>query len=223
MLETIREYAEDMADALRDRVDVRERHLQWLLTLAETAEPHLHGENQIEWLQRLDVELDNLRVGLAWLLHARDSSRALALVSWIWPFMDIRGFWVEGRLWVEAVLDLAGDKRDRRVRKALVIAGTFARHAHEFGEAERLLQEGLEMLGDEGTDQEVAWALQGLAAVALERGAYDAAEQYLSEAAAALRLADSPGALANLTGNRADLALRRGDGRSRDEPRAAGT
>jgi predicted ATPase/DNA-binding SARP family transcriptional activator len=64
MLETIREYAAERLEEARDREDVRRRHAEHFLALAEQAEPHLTGSRPREWGNRLEDELDNFRAAL---------------------------------------------------------------------------------------------------------------------------------------------------------------
>ncbi len=48
---------------------MRDRHLEYFLRWAEQAEPKLRGPEQLEWLNRLELEHDNLRAALAWSLE----------------------------------------------------------------------------------------------------------------------------------------------------------
>src|SRR5262249_2462158 len=60
LLETVREYAADRLRESGEAADVRGRHLQWALGLAQHARDALTGPAQGEWLTRLDNELENL-------------------------------------------------------------------------------------------------------------------------------------------------------------------
>src|SRR4029077_16587106 len=71
MLETIREYARERlategGDPTRtgrqgESDTLARAHALYLMQLAEEAEPHLSGPDQVAWLDRLEVEHDNLR------------------------------------------------------------------------------------------------------------------------------------------------------------------
>jgi non-specific serine/threonine protein kinase len=65
LLETVRQYARDRLLEAGEAEAVRGRHAGWCLALAEEAEPALVGDNQREWLDRLEREHDNLRAALA--------------------------------------------------------------------------------------------------------------------------------------------------------------
>src|SRR5262249_35225469 len=64
LLETVRQYFGERLREAGDEDATRERHLEYFLALAETAEQQMTGGGQAEWLERLDTELDNLRMAL---------------------------------------------------------------------------------------------------------------------------------------------------------------
>src|SRR5919202_670094 len=65
MLETIRDYAAERLEASGEADELRRRHAQHFLALAEKAEPNLRGYSRA-WLDRLEREHDNLRAALDW-------------------------------------------------------------------------------------------------------------------------------------------------------------
>ena len=75
------------------------------LALAEQAVPRLQGSEQTAWLDRLEAEHANLRAALDWsLADDRQSDAALRLsgaLAWFWA---VRGYFSEGRRWLERAL-----------------------------------------------------------------------------------------------------------------------
>jgi predicted ATPase len=67
MSETIREYGLECLEASGEADQVRQRHAEYFLTLADQAEPALIGADQSRWLNRLDREHDNLRAAFSWI------------------------------------------------------------------------------------------------------------------------------------------------------------
>ena len=96
MLETIREYARELLENTDAADEPARRHAEYFLTLAEQAEPHLRGTPG-PWLDRLELEEDNLRAALD-RLEARAESRPLQrLAGALWRFWYLRGRLGEGR------------------------------------------------------------------------------------------------------------------------------
>ncbi|MFG1822314.1 BTAD domain-containing putative transcriptional regulator [Microbispora bryophytorum] len=91
MLETIRAFcAERLAEAGESET-MRQAHLAYVLDLAATADPHLRGHGQIEWLRRLDGERDNLQAALRRAVRAGDVAPALRLLSAATGYWLLRG------------------------------------------------------------------------------------------------------------------------------------
>jgi predicted ATPase/class 3 adenylate cyclase len=70
LLETIRQYAREKLIEAGEASDVADRHLAVFAALAAEAEDPLHGPAMVDWLDRLDDELDNLGAALEWGLEA---------------------------------------------------------------------------------------------------------------------------------------------------------
>jgi predicted ATPase/class 3 adenylate cyclase len=82
LLETIRQYcAQELLRADGDDIvlQVRGRHAEYYLTLAETAAPELSGQSQAAWLRRLDPEWENLRAAFGYLADEERAADVLRL------------------------------------------------------------------------------------------------------------------------------------------------
>jgi tetratricopeptide (TPR) repeat protein len=99
MLETIREYGAELVDTHGEADELRNRHLDFFLALAEEAEPRLTGPDQREWYGRLRIEQDNIREALGYACDAGDGERALMLAGTIWRFWWNRGDTHEAAHW----------------------------------------------------------------------------------------------------------------------------
>ncbi|HSH78927.1 MAG TPA: adenylate/guanylate cyclase domain-containing protein, partial [Herpetosiphonaceae bacterium] len=108
MLETIREYALERLDQGGEADETRRRHAAYFLQVAEEAEPQLAGRQQIAWLNRLELEHDNLRAALRWAIDCGDAATALRLVGSLSRFWHDRGYAGEGRQWLAQALALPG-------------------------------------------------------------------------------------------------------------------
>jgi predicted ATPase/class 3 adenylate cyclase len=104
LLETIRQYGLERLGETTDGEIVRDRHRDFYLAFAEDAERGLQGAEQVRWLQRLEMDHDNMRTALRWSLERGATEQALRLGSAMWPFWDTRGYISEGREWLEELL-----------------------------------------------------------------------------------------------------------------------
>ncbi len=69
MLETIREYGLEALVTSGEMEASRQAHANYYLELAEEAEPEFAGPRQAMWLERLNMEHENLRAAMHWLLE----------------------------------------------------------------------------------------------------------------------------------------------------------
>lgn len=104
MLETVRQYAHDRLVEAGETEEVRGRHLDYYLRLAERLEPSLRSREQIATLDFLGGELDNLRLALEWALRTNVEAglRLAASLQWFW---HIRYHWSEGITWLKRGLE----------------------------------------------------------------------------------------------------------------------
>ncbi|MCD9142013.1 AfsR/SARP family transcriptional regulator [Streptomyces albireticuli] len=103
LLETVGEYAAERLDEAGERAGAERRHLVAYRELARTADPLLRGPAQAGWLERLELEHDNLRTALRRAVAARDEQEALCLVlslGWFWQLREHRA---DGAHWAEVV------------------------------------------------------------------------------------------------------------------------
>jgi tetratricopeptide (TPR) repeat protein len=147
MLETVREYALEQLEANGEAAAMRDRHLGWCLALAEQAEQESVGPQQGVWLDRLEVEHDNLRVALRWAYESTQVEVGLQVAGALEWFWDVRGYLSERRKWLEDLL--TGGARGTTpssagVRaKALLGAGCLAERQGDNGVAVGFFEQSL--------------------------------------------------------------------------------
>lgn len=104
MLEIIREFAFDQLRVNNELDIVRRRHAEFFSAWAEEATSHLHGPDQAIWLERLEMEVSNLRAALTWLLASGDVALAAGLACTLGEFWQRHGYYSEGRRWLQQIL-----------------------------------------------------------------------------------------------------------------------
>ena len=82
---------------------------------AELAKPELLARSSSIWFDRLEAEHDNIRAVLGDALEHGRTDVALRLGAAIWHFWWTRGYWSEGRRWLESAL-AAGGESDPQLR-----------------------------------------------------------------------------------------------------------
>jgi tetratricopeptide (TPR) repeat protein len=184
MLETIREYAQEQRAARGETAALAARHAAYYRDLAEQAMPHLLGQDQARWLDRLDAEQANLRAALAWARQAGEWVVLARTARALWRFWWLRGALEEGQAWLAAALaggtDLPGTIRG----DALYAAGALAHLQGDYAQAHRYYAEGLRLY--QALDDPVGTAdlLISLANNASAQGEYAAARTHLEESLA---------------------------------------
>ncbi len=89
MLETIRQYAREQLIRSGEAEAVADRHFRYLLALAEVAAVELRGPSMVDWLDRLDVEIENLGGALEWGLES-DPGAAIRMGSAMLAYWNAR-------------------------------------------------------------------------------------------------------------------------------------
>ena len=181
MLETIREYGLECLETSGEAEATRRAHAAYYLRLAEEAEPHLFGSEQVRWLERLEQEHENLRAALRWCLTGEEREIALRLAGALWPFWWWHGHLREGHTVLTRALASAETVPASVRAKALASAGVLAGVLGDPGQAEALCEESLVLLRE-------LEDLRGMVSPLLARG-YGAMEGK-SNVEAARRLAE---------------------------------
>jgi predicted ATPase len=205
--ELIRQYSIEILSAAGELDAVKNRHLEYFLKLAQTAEQNLLGEQQGEWLSRLDAEHDNLRAALNWAVACRKIVTAQQLSSALVQFWLIRGYLSEGRYWVQAALEHA-EGTPAVIRAAtLLTAGRLAMEQRDLDSAETFFKESLALkraLSDLGGEAAV---LNSLGSVAWYRGDLQGANALYEEVLTLRRELNEPLGIANALNNLGLVAM----------------
>jgi len=104
MLETIREYAAERLEASGEGEELRRRHAEHFLALAEEAARADLRWRPEGWLDRLEREHDNLRAAFDGLEASRESHLALRLAAALWRFWQMKDHRAEGQSRLETAL-----------------------------------------------------------------------------------------------------------------------
>jgi predicted ATPase len=183
MLETLREFAEERLADLPDAERFRIGFAEWMLALAERAEPHLEGTDQTAWFDALDGERDNLRAAAAAFAELERHDDALRLTTAQWRLWFSRGPAGEGKRAVAKALASAPGAPVRDRLKALRALGSFAYAEGGWNEAAKFHHDAFELSSSIGDVRLQALALLGMGAAAAAQNDLDSARRHSEEAA----------------------------------------
>ena len=107
MLDTLHQYGRDRLRETGEEAELRRRHRDYYLALAERSETEWFGPDQVEIAERTRREHANLRVALEFCLSTPGETRAgLRLAAALYFYWDGCGALVEGRRWLDRALAL---------------------------------------------------------------------------------------------------------------------
>ena len=209
MLETIREFA---AERLQDELEagrIFERHAQWCLRLATSAQGELRGAAAAEWLGRLDADLENLRRAIDW---ARDHDERLEveLVGAAWYFLYVRTLLREALDYLVHALETA---RSTSLDQAELLygAGSVAFEKGDYAASQQWYEQLLEFGRARGDARLIAKSLAILAHVAFAGNDRERSRTLYLDAADAARECGDVLALSIVASGLGEIALEAGD------------
>jgi len=162
MLETIREFAGERLAESGDEDELRRRHAEFFLALAESANLSAEATDLGPRPELVLPEQDNLRAALDWAAEAGEIELGLRLA------IALEQFWVavgpyEGARRVQAFLDRAADLPDVVRARAMRVVGGMIFMTGDFDRGDELMRQSLELFRSLGEEAVVAELLIRLA------------------------------------------------------------
>jgi predicted ATPase/DNA-binding CsgD family transcriptional regulator len=133
MLETIRAFALEQLAAEGELHPAQLRHATFYLDLAEeAAAPRLDGPDGPALVSRLELEHDNMRTALRWLLDNSDVDRGVQMAGALWSFWEVHGHVAEGLTWLDAALGSSRAASPPARARALIGAAALRRERGDY-------------------------------------------------------------------------------------------
>ena len=190
LLQTVRAYAHHKLIEAGEATILRQRHADYYVDLAETAESGLDTPEQVGWLERLAAETSNFQAVLHG-SHGGDAETDVRLPAALARFWSLRGLFTEGRARLDAAL--AGPPVSGRVRaRALLGSGELAWAQGDHLAARAKLDEALSLFAGLGDEAGVARTRCHLGITAMLAQDYAAAESAFTASLATARRLGSP-------------------------------
>jgi predicted ATPase/DNA-binding SARP family transcriptional activator/DNA-binding CsgD family transcriptional regulator len=182
MLEPLRQYARERLEESGEDQAIKRTHAQYFLALAEEAEPKLWESGDKAWFGRLEKEHDNMRAALSWTLEHGEAELALRLGGALRWFWRARGYYGEGRRWLERALCEEGRTSAGARAKALDGVGWLASEQHDIDRVQAAAEEGLELSEEAGIGGVILADFKNLLGeAAWLRGDYERASELFEE------------------------------------------
>jgi tetratricopeptide (TPR) repeat protein len=209
MLETIREYADERLREADDASDVRRRHAEHYLAVAESVRNRVPPGDLGPADAECETEHDNIRTALAFFESARDMERELELLRALGWFWMQYGHHVEGRSRTESALGRGAPAPTALYLEVLTLASSFAYMVGDLQDATSYAEQGLVLAREIGDPLALVRALHLLGNAAVGRRDYARGKDLYGQAISA---ASEPGGLvAGAIANLGDIALIEGD------------
>ncbi len=171
MLSAVREYALERLAESNDESATRRAHAAYYLVLAEEGAEDIAA--QPEWLDRYEVEHENFRLAIDYLIKTGDAEWGLRLGAALFRFWETREHFAEGRDAIGRLLALERSASASRpkLRARLLFAGAVMAAAQgDYGSARPMFEQSLETCVELKDNRGVAVALNALAVNARDRG-----------------------------------------------------
>ena len=135
----VRQYAYEQLVMSGKLPEIRDRHFEFFLTLAEDSRSKLRGPDQLTWLSLVEADYDNLRAALEESLRFEGSQgeisgeqekavqQSIKLTGALYIFWWMRNYTSEGRKWLQRALDQPAQQLDtldrfRSTNAAIILA-----------------------------------------------------------------------------------------------------
>ena len=212
MLETMREYGLEKLAASGEDSPTRRAHAAYFLVLAEEVASDRAAAEQEELLDRCEIEHNNFRAALEWLTENGDAEWGLRLGAALFRFWETREYFAEGRDRLGKLLKLEAAMAPTKTRaRVLFAAGILAAGQGEYGSADALIKDSLEIARRLGDKRGMAVSLNALAVNIRDRGELAASRSLCEESLVVWKEIGDSQAVARSLSNLASVVKLQGD------------
>lgn len=157
--------------------DVQDRRLAHLIELASSAGATRRGPRPKHWLEAIEEEFDNIRDCLEWAWENGREAPAAELATCLSLFLERRGRFQEGLVWVDRAVQSTALPAPLRAR-ALLVSGVLLRLANDCATAFERHQEAASLFGQLGDRVQLADVWLCMGNLRATEGDFDGAERF---------------------------------------------
>jgi predicted ATPase/class 3 adenylate cyclase len=194
LLETVRQYALERLAQEGDLEAARRRHAEYYAAFAERARDRLEGRSHWAWLDRLEIEHDNLQDALSWALQRTTNdddggrvSAGLRLVQALAPFWYQHGHAKGAQQWLERAVEIASGAAGAPLARIAHWLGVIRQQQGENAAAIPLFRQSLAVWQEIGDQTQMAVELNSLGITYRSLGDLAAARSLFEESIAIAR------------------------------------
>jgi predicted ATPase/DNA-binding CsgD family transcriptional regulator len=212
MLETIREFGMELAQAAGMEDSLRRRHLHHYATAAPD-ETELAGPDQSLLLDRMEEDIPNIRFAMQTAMDFEGDAviEGLLLASSMWRYWMSRGQFVTGKFWLSQLLDRA-DSGDLMIRgRARNNLGNLVFELGDHITARNSYQDAMRLYEAAGYLDGVADELNNLGLILVHEGRFDAAREAMQQSLEIREQTGDRTSVPTTLSNLGDIALFNGD------------
>jgi tetratricopeptide (TPR) repeat protein len=186
LLDTTRQYAREKLSGAGSEVEMRRRHRDYFLALAEDAHEWIQGPKEARYLDLLETENDNLRQALSFCREDLDGGEAgLRICNAMCWFWLVRNHRLEGTEHITALLSHSVSLEHSPTRaQAFLGAGALAYRLGNYGDAHSLYQQSLIIHRHLGDRRGVAHCVNNLGILVYNQGDLETARLHFDESMA---------------------------------------
>ena len=212
LLETVRQYARDRLLESGDGETYRDTHLAFFLALAEELEPRINSPQMKETLDLLGEDTDNFRAALDWSGDSPERAEVgLRIALATSYFINHRISFTEGWEQVSRAMASPEDVNPSLRAKGFYTLGTYANAFQDLENADRFLQQSLEIRQALDERLGIAETLNALGTLATYQKDYALAQQRYEASLVIQRELGNRKGIAAALNNLGNSAMRRDD------------
>ena len=189
MLDSLREFAAEQ-HTIATGGEPKQAQAEYFLRMAEEANSHLAAYGQDGWMNRLDIENDNLRAALQWFVETRATDFATRLAIALAKFWDIRGYQLEARQWLGRMIELPVGSAEADLKSRAELLGIYSETLESLSEypgAKNYAKEALDLWRALDYQPGINNSLKTLGLIAMLQEDYASARTLLEETLASAR------------------------------------
>ncbi len=164
MLVVVRDYALEMRSKCDGSKGICSAHAEYFLAFSERGLPYLFSPEAPEWLDRFEIEVDNIRAAVRWSLD-NDPETAARILAAVRHLTALRLHNAEIRYWLEEAIKKSSDIPPHLLCELLTGLGIVCQYTHDFTKARAAYSQSLTVSKKLSDKKLIARAVRGIGAI----------------------------------------------------------